>query len=169
MQALLKSLDYDFDNFTMDGFRAYLEHRRDRKLVFVPWSMPPSLTGAWLAADGCDFVFYASDTLPIHQAHIQLHEMAHMLCGHSGLKTDGSALQVFRAFRPTQETDRLMFRSAHSAIEELEAETLASLVQRQALRSARLHQLMEIVSEDFGAYLSKYLQTLQNTAKCNKS
>ncbi len=169
MQALLKGLDYDFDNFTMEDFRSYLEHRRGRKLVFVPWPMPPSLTGAWLAAEGCDFVFYAQDSLPIHQAHIQLHEMAHMLCGHSGLKTDGPDLQVFRASRPTQETDRLMFRSSHSDIEELEAETLASLVQRQALRSARLHQLIEIVSEDFGVYLSKYLQTLQTTAKCSKS
>jgi len=62
-----------------------------------------------------------------------------------------------------------MFRSTHSDIDEVEAETLASLIQRQALRSARLHQLTEIVSEDFGAYLSKYLQTLQTTARCNKS
>ncbi len=169
MQALLKSLDYDFDNFTMEGFRSYLEQRRGRKLIFVPWTMPASVTGAWLAADGCDFVFYDRNALPIHQAHIQLHEMAHMVCDHSGLKTDALGLQAFRAFGPTQETDRLLLRSAHSDLDEMDAETLASLIQRQALRNARLHHLTEIVSEDFGSYLSKYLQTLQTTARCNKS
>ena len=163
MQALLESLDYDFDDFTLEGFRSYLEHRRGRKLVFVPWQLPASLTGAWLAADGCDFVFYARDTLPIHQAHIQLHEMAHMLCDHTGMEIDDAIIRAFRAFCPSQEAERLLLRSTHSDLDELEAETLASLIQREALRNARLHQLTAVISEDFGSYFSKYIQTLRDS------
>jgi len=82
MKALLTELDYDFSRFTLDGFARWLAKRRGQPIVFVPWEMPPSLFGAWIASDGRDYIFFDRDTQPIHQTHIKLHEMAHMLCDH---------------------------------------------------------------------------------------
>ena len=44
MQALLAGLEYDFSQFTLEGFARWLEQRRGRRILFAPWSMPPTLS-----------------------------------------------------------------------------------------------------------------------------
>jgi len=157
MQVLLAELDYDFSGFTMEGLICWLEDRRGRKILFVPWSMPPTLFGAWLVGEDCDYVFYESDTLPIHQAHIQLHEIAHILCGHPTLKIGSQQAQILlRHARPNPVGyESLPLRSTHSDEAEHEAETLTALIQEKVLRHARLQELTTVVStdEDIAAYI----------------
>ncbi len=40
MRELLNEIDYDFTDFTIEGFARWLEARRGRKIVFLPWTMP---------------------------------------------------------------------------------------------------------------------------------
>jgi hypothetical protein len=67
MQAILAEIEaeYDFDQFTMEGFIHWLEQRRQREIVPIPYPIPtPTASGAWLAGDDRDFVFYDENTLP---------------------------------------------------------------------------------------------------------
>jgi hypothetical protein len=43
MKALFSEIEtqYDFSQFTMEGFRRWLEQRRGRKIICMPWDMPP--------------------------------------------------------------------------------------------------------------------------------
>jgi hypothetical protein len=132
MKALLTELDYDFGRFTLDGFARWLARRRGREIVFVPWAMPPNLSGAWVAGDGRDDIFFDQDTQPIHQTHIKLHEMAHILCDHPTVQVEPE--QALLVADPA--ISRVLLRSTHSDREEQEAETLATLIQEQILRQA---------------------------------
>jgi hypothetical protein len=167
MQALLAEIarSYDFSRFTMDGFKGWVEQQRGRRIVWVPWSMPPPTFGAWLAIGDCDYVFYEKDTFAVHQTHIRLHEMAHMLCDHPALEIDlkeaGILLRCADAASSAHES--LLLRAAHSSEEiELEAETLTALIQERVLRYARLEELTTAMpSDDFATYFSEYLRTVE--------
>lgn len=57
--------------------------------MFVPkeevWA---GMFGMWLSGEDqpVEFIFYNSQASPSHRVHIQLHELAHILMGHSTLK-----------------------------------------------------------------------------------
>jgi hypothetical protein len=151
-QGLLAEVEaeYDFDQFTMEGFIHWLEQRRGRKIALIPYPISTtSVSGAWLAGDDCDFVFYDEATLPIHQTHIQLHEMAHMLCGHPTLKVGREGLSIlFRGMvgAAGQEAESLFVQFAHSKEAEREAEVLASLIQKKVLHYGRMRELLTLPS-----------------------
>ena len=162
MKALLTELDYDFSRFTLDGFARWLAKRRGRPIVFVPWEMPPNLSGAWVASDGQDYIFFDQDTQPIHQTHIKLHEMAHILCDHPTVRVEPEQA----LFHPTvadSSVSKALLRSTHSDQEEQEAETLATLIQEQILRHAARQREMDGVSwdRDFAKSFSSYLGTVE--------
>lgn len=58
---------------------------RGRAIVLAP--LPLSVAGPcglWLASTRTDLICFEADTSPLHQRHIVLHELGHMLCGHGG-------------------------------------------------------------------------------------
>jgi len=167
MRTLLTELDYDFSRFTMEGFTRWLEERRGRRIFFVPRTMPPTLFGAWLAGPDDDYIFYEANTLAIHQAHIQLHEIAHILCDHPAAQIGPQEVQIllrqanidptlYQFFRSSaKRIETLLLRSTHSDEAEQEAETLTALIQEQVLRHVRLRELTRVISsdEDLAAYI----------------
>ena len=162
MKALLTELDYDFSRFTLDGFARWLAKRRGRPIVFVPWEMPPNLSGAWVASDGQDYIFFDQDTQPIHQMHIKLHEMAHMLCDHPTVRVE-SEQALFHPTVADSSVSKVLLRSTRSDQEELEAETLATLIQEQILRHARQDEIDHAISwdRDFAGNFSSYIHTVE--------
>jgi hypothetical protein len=167
MQALLDSLDYDFSQFTMENFRLWVEHQRGKKIELVPFRIPsPTVSGAWLAGETRDFIFYEYDTPPVHQVLIQLHELSHMLCKHPTLQvSDNEIYLAFRGAAPLDEIKEigsLLLRSDHGNEAELEAETLASLIQETVLRYHRMEELTRAAfpSSGFTGYFSDYIEAL---------
>jgi len=164
MQALLDSLDYDFRQFTLEDFTRWLERRRGRKISFVPWTMPPSMSGAWIAeANGDrDYVFYADETHGIHQAHIKLHELAHMLCGHSTAEVDKKqtrALLRQTIQDPTIIHGVLLRSHTRTSEKDREAETLTVLIQDRVL-SNKLQRPTKAVSPNFVDHFSQFTDML---------
>ncbi|GAB4528374.1 MAG: hypothetical protein OHK0046_47190 [Anaerolineae bacterium] len=53
-----------------------------RPILCVLFSFSPGISGAWIRGQFKDFIFFHVDTHPIHQTHIKLHEIAHMLLKH---------------------------------------------------------------------------------------
>lgn len=156
MRSLLAeiSAEYDFGRFTIDDFIGWLEKRRGRKMVCIPYRIDhPDIYGAWLADDSTDYILYECDTLPIHQVHIRLHECAHMLCGHAAQMTltDHGLRTLFRGASVDLEACTLLRSSDQSQSSEsveLEAETLASLIKRQVLEKASLQALTQVSSNE---------------------
>jgi hypothetical protein len=119
--------------FTLDGFCELVARRRGRVLYLHPLPVhkigADLPCGAWLGTDAADHVFAAS-TSRLHQQHIVLHEIAHMLCGH-----------VSRGEVPVEllmpDLDPAMIRLAlrrggYSDRQEQEAEMVACLIAERA-------------------------------------
>ncbi|NUM45364.1 MAG: hypothetical protein HUU38_11725 [Anaerolineales bacterium] len=140
LTTLLDELGYDFRTFTTEGFIHHVERLKARKILFTDWDLPPGLFGLWITdtIQPLEYIFIAQDLPPILRTHVQLHEIGHILCGHPTLKYDGT----------TAITDLLpLFRSnLYTNSMELEAETLAALVQTRVFRYSLGHELSISVS-----------------------
>ena len=126
--------------FALDRFCAALAERRGRPIVLRPVAGVGSrLTGLWLAlADPpVDVIVYEARTTPLHQQHIVLHELGHLLAGHApGASVAGTARLLFPDLDPDS-VRRALERGSYSSSEEREAELLASLILLRATRQGR--------------------------------
>jgi len=144
MEIFLDSLDYDFEQFTVEGFACWLERRRGRPIVFVEWELPPDVPGIWVACEECDYVYYDADTVPIHHTHHRLHELGHILREHSGLSF------VVNGDAPWRADDR----------EDVEAEALAALIQKRVWRPAAL----AVTDDDFVNSVEHYMEAITGSS-----
>lgn len=167
MQTRLREIAraYDFQTFTLPDFAAWLAAQRGRPLSFVPFALPAPLFGAWLQGEDRDFIFYERDTSPLHQAHIQIHELAHILCGHPTIAPGTPAGDAFVEMLTRQTAEASPSPAGSVALrfecapeQEREAETLAALIQQQVLHHAGLDRLMSSPSSDQA--LDSYLRSL---------
>jgi len=160
MAALLDTLDYDFEQFTLEGFRRWLEDRRGQRIEFAALPLQSASGGLITTTNGCDFVFYPDNLPEVYQTHAQLHEMGHLILGHPGV-----ALDLLREIG-VDALESLLLRSPRSDAAELEAETLASLIQHRAIQHGRFRELLKKARQegDSVAYLTAYIETLGSHA-----
>lgn len=139
--------------FDLDAFCAALGRDRGRPVVLVPIALPGRAPcGMWAVTDDADYIFVQKQTSPLHQALIGLHEVSHLLFGHTGSDAGGGTSggaqragaeragaeragnRIDPVFAPNldPETVRYMLRRTHySAAAERQAELLASLILSQ--------------------------------------
>lgn len=158
---VLAELHYNFQSFTIGDFVAHIGQARGREIITLPWRMPPALFGAWLSdADELkEYIFYRDNVPAIHQIHIQLHELSHLLLGHPTLQINRSMIAKVlegEAHLPFAELPRL--RSPHRDDPEIEAETLAGLIQKEVIQKASLDRLVNDLSSE--VKLAHFLQTM---------
>jgi hypothetical protein len=88
--------------------------------------------GAWIRAPGADIIVYERNTTRLHQEHIALHELSHIICGHeTPILHSELASQLFPDLRPDVVRGVLQ-RQSYSNEEELEAEIQASVIRERA-------------------------------------
>ncbi|MBU2666325.1 hypothetical protein KOI35_22745 [Actinoplanes bogorensis] len=111
-----------------------LARRRGRPVELVPMPGGMKQCGALVATDRADYLFYAASTTRLHQEHILLHEVGHLLCGH----TDDRTLTALPAMLLPNLSDdlvrRVLGRSDYSVAQEQEAELIASMIAQRARR-----------------------------------
>lgn len=148
VQALLLQIEqeYDFRAFSLQSFAQWVATKRRREMRCIGWRLPASISGVWLATEETDFVFYEIHTPVIHQIHIQLHELAHIICNHktlalnlaTGIGREEILQYLTGAFttqhRQNQPIEQLLLRSVHDNQEEQEAELLSALIQQRITR-----------------------------------
>jgi hypothetical protein len=162
--SILRGLRFDFNAFTIDRFVGHIEGIRQRRIHRIPLKMPAAMFGAWIS-DGDDpeeWIFYRDDVPPIHQIHIQLHELAHLLLGHPTLTlTKEEMIAMVRGDQGPAFSELVSLRSNATSSVEVEAETLASMIQEQVILHAHIDQLVGGISSD--ERIAGYLKDLRMT------
>ncbi|MGA5301055.1 hypothetical protein ACPCHT_14065 [Nucisporomicrobium flavum] len=121
--------------FDLDAFCAVVAARRGRPLTLQP---TPGLSagapcGLWISVPTADYVFYDPDTSRLHAEHIVLHELAHMLSGHTTkLDVSGGALARLVPDLDPRTVRTVLGRVSYTTSQEREAEMLASLIRARA-------------------------------------
>jgi hypothetical protein len=134
-RALLATVDIPRP-FDIQLFCRYVAERRGRDLHVYPL---PEYAGAgvpcglWLATDHADHIFHVRGSSPMHERHIILHEIGHLLCDHamSGEAADDALAALLPDLDP-QVARRVLRRSSYSAPQEQVAEMMASIILEQA-------------------------------------
>ena len=127
--------------FDINDFCRVISARRGRALHLVPKQTRLGPCGVWLSLPDVDYVFYEPETSQLHREHIILHELGHLLCEHQPTEVidDEVITQLFPDLNPTV-VHRVLGRTTYTAVEEQEAEMVASLVRERVeleLRDAR--------------------------------
>jgi hypothetical protein len=122
--------------FNLDAFCTEVESRRGRPLIRrpVPGLNAAAPCGLWIGTAEADHVFYDPGTSPLHAEHIVLHELSHILCGHSG--ADAAIERLFPDLEPGA-VRRMLGRVGYSDGQEREAEMMASLIRGRSSRGPR--------------------------------
>ncbi|HWG97799.1 MAG TPA: hypothetical protein VNV66_00375 [Pilimelia sp.] len=123
--------------FDLGEFCAGVARRRGRRLWLrgVPHLGTAAPCGLWIATGTADYVFYDPGTSRLHAEHIVLHELGHMLCGHSVATEVGRS--VLSALVPDLDpaaVARVLGRVSYTTAQEREAELTASLIRTRAVR-----------------------------------
>jgi hypothetical protein len=120
--------------FDLEVLLARVAASRGRKIYLHPMVSGPGIPcGLWLGTAKADHIFTEAGTSPWHRTQIAVHELAHMLLGHSN--TGDGALRLAGLLAPDISpalTRMFLGRSVFFTAEEREAETLASLVLTRA-------------------------------------
>lgn len=137
-QRIVDSLDLP-DPFDVTEFIDSLAQTRGRPIELIPVSSRLDVPcGVLVTTDRADYILYATDTTPLHQQHILLHEAAHVICGH--YKTAPAASAATRLLLPGLSpalVKRVLGRTAYTEPQEQEAELVASLILTRVAHLAR--------------------------------
>ncbi|MFE0021353.1 hypothetical protein [Amycolatopsis sp. NPDC059021] len=137
-QALVEAVDVS-QPFTARSLCGILAEQRGRRLYVHP--LPRDMNdegtpcGVWLATDVADHIFFEEHTSPFHQEHIIMHELAHMICGHTiaDLPAELDA-RILDDTADPQEIQQILLRTSYSTDQEQEAELVATLLLEKSAR-----------------------------------
>ncbi|MEC3973705.1 hypothetical protein [Amycolatopsis sp. H20-H5] len=129
--------------FDAEAFVALLARQRGRPIELMPVSVPSGgPCGLLMSTERADYILCPTDTTALHQRHILLHEVGHLLCGHtgSGAGADGAALDaaVTGTLMPNLSPElvrRVLGRTTYTEVQEREAELLATLLAQRVART----------------------------------
>jgi hypothetical protein len=119
---------------------------RTRPLHLHPHPFPDgTTTGLCVSTDRADHIFYEAHTAALHQEHIILHELGHLLCGHpvTPPKAEHELSLPSMEIDPTRVFLLMKRTGSPGEVEELAAELFAELVLDRARRTQRRHPVPE--------------------------
>ncbi|HEY8745829.1 MAG TPA: hypothetical protein VIU62_22305 [Chloroflexota bacterium] len=144
--------------FDVDVFCANLAAQRGRPIVLLPMRRVGEVTGMWIGLSTVDIIAYSRATSRLHQEHIIVHEISHVLCGHQPALSD---VDVAACSFLDGEIDLLdveigarqhvLYRGPYTSEEEQEVEVLASLIMERMQRhraTTPLPERLEAVLEE---------------------
>lgn len=160
-EGRLKELALDLPTpFDVRAFCRALVMRRGRPIELLPIVGTRGPCGLWIASDEADYIFYEQQTSRLHQEHIILHEVCHVLCGHQPTPVSHADLsRLFPDMHPDT-VQRLLQRGGYSTEEEREAELLASLILEQTAR--RLPRAVSIPDGETAGLLGRLEASLED-------
>ena len=135
--------------FTVERFRRALAARRGRPLTIcaMPSLEPGGPSGAWIATEEADYVFFDESARPLDRGHIVLHEFADINCDDGGAPAvSGEDVAALLPALDPEMVARVLGRSRYTQVEEHEAELLATLIAQAASRAGQQHENPEVLA-----------------------
>ena len=135
--------------FDARAFCEVVARQRGRPIRLLPYVFPRGQYGFVFRQPNAEVIYYEQQTSPLHQEHIILHELAHLLCGHTGRAElgDEHTRRLFPTLGPGL-ISRVLGRGGYSSEEEREAEILATMILRAAGRHRRTGRVPDPVSAE---------------------
>lgn len=119
------------DPFDLGAFCLDVARRRGRPLYLHLLDVPAGAgtpCGLCLTTDAADHVFHAAGTSPLHRQHIVLHEIGHLLCGHTAAGGDTAPIASLLPDLDPDMIARVLSRAGYGDRQERMAEMMASLI-----------------------------------------
>ncbi|WP_158510703.1 hypothetical protein [Kutzneria albida] len=160
--ALVNEVDVP-DPFDVRELCARLGAARGKPIHLLPQAMPAGgPCGLWVSTDNAEYIVYEERTSAPHREHIILHEIGHLLSDHGAVPVPGedSTRMVFPSLDP-QTVQRVLSRTHYTAVEERQAELIASLLLERVSRRAP-ESRWTVSREDAGA-VERIRRSLGNT------
>ena len=149
IERVITSLDYDFSQFSISNFIEYISEWHARPIIHSAYPLSPGVSGFWVRAPSADYVFYNANAHAIHQAHIALHEVGHIVLEHRlyVLKETFSP-ELLAEFGLNQPAGRLRRVSPvqRNEADEREAEAFVYCIQKHVAQANRLDALTQPVT-----------------------
>jgi hypothetical protein len=118
--------------FSVESLCKAIAEQRGRPIFLIEEDMPPDCSGLWVWTDTDDIIMYDRRTSRVHQQHIILHEIGHLLAGHDAVPAIGNQRQeFFLPFLDPALAQRMLCRTHYTDPEEEEAEVIASLLRER--------------------------------------
>lgn len=115
--------------FDVQAFCLSLERARGPTIRLFPRALPAGApSGLCVSTSAGDYVFYELHTSALHQEHIILHEIAHLLCEHQAVVSRREISRLFFPDLDPQMIERVLARTCYATWAEREAELIASLI-----------------------------------------
>ncbi|MGI5238844.1 ImmA/IrrE family metallo-endopeptidase [Dactylosporangium sp. CA-139066] len=130
VRRIIRELDLP-RSFDLRTLTETIAARRGRPIVLT--AMPLSAAGPcglWLATASTDYVCFEQHTSPLHQHHIVLHELGHVVCGHGGSQSIKNLLGELAPQLSATTLDIMLARhhGTYQDVQETEAELFAHMV-----------------------------------------
>lgn len=112
---------------------------RGRPIRLVDYPLPaPGVFGFWLEGGKADYIIYQRDTTLVHQDHIILHEVGHIISGHGGNSDDIPNMAGLLNILPPDTLHSGMRREGYDHVIEQEAEMVATVIKEWSTLLDRL-------------------------------
>ena len=147
-------------SFELRTLTEIIAARRGRPIVLTP--MPLSVagpSGLWLATASTDYVWFEQHTSPLHQHHIVLHELGHLVCGHGGPQSVQNLLADL-APQLSATTQAIMLARQHDAYQDLQ-ETEAELFAHMLLGSTHAADRNPVPPDDLSDEQRRLVEVLE--------
>jgi hypothetical protein len=133
--ALLTQLDIPVP-FDVRELCRRLAVNRGRRIQLMPVAIPAGgPCGVWLSVNDTDYIVYEERTSPLHQEHIIMHEVGHLVCQHAAAPVlDHETAALLMPSLDPEMITRVLRRTRYSARDEQQAEMIASLILQRVSR-----------------------------------
>lgn len=103
--------------------------RRGKPIRLRPHPIPvPGPFGVWISTTTADYILYQEQTSVAHQGHIVLHELGHILAGHTIAEHEDEVLTELYPDLGPDAVRRALRRTSYDSDHEREAETVATII-----------------------------------------
>lgn len=106
---------------------------RGRPIRLVSYPLPvPGPTGLWIAAPTADYLLYQQHTSVVHQDHIVLHEVGHIIAEHAIVELDEASWSALDPDTLRTAIRHALRRTCYDTEREREAELVATILLERA-------------------------------------
>ena len=134
VQKIVDEMDYDFSQFSMAGFVAWVaqKHGKPIRLESYP-DLPVGISGLWLSTPSEEVICHQDNLPPLREMVTLLHELAHIYLQHSTCDITNLPAILIDLIRDADQA--LAYRKVYTedSDDEAEAEAMALLLLKQVL------------------------------------